>query len=299
MSYIYIISWWTVQPTAMNHVSYLIHRRVKEKKDSPNAEEVGRPMGSCTPQNSSMSESAVYDDQWKRWKLAYQYEIVHKAADIMCTCQYCGCNMCPMVARGGNINMVQTMWNNNVSCDQEVASSTDIEYIRPIQEHALLFLSLFVEAFTKIPHWKFLCFSQFDWLVGIGHLLEGRMGKKQNRREVGWAGRLAQGPRQQQTKWRAPGAMPGKNRSGAQGWGCAYKQVKQLISKMSNTGIVDEVGCGAPWMCMTKALERGISLNFAIWGKHWETPVTDFVIYWILQQMVFFAPKTQFLGQFS
>ena len=71
--------------------------------------------------------------------------------------------------------------------------------------------------------------------------------------------------------------MPGKNRSGAQGWGCAYKQVKQLISKMSNTGIVDEVGCGAPWMCMTKALERGISLNFAIWGKHWETPVTDFV----------------------
>ena len=169
----------------MNHVSYLIHRRVKEKKDSPNAEEVGRPMGSCTPQNSSMSESAVYDDQWKRWKLAYQYEIVHKAADIMCTCQYCGCNMCPMVARGGNINMVQTMWNNNVSCDQEVASSTDIEYIRPIQEHALLFLSLFVEAFTKIPHWKFLCFSQFDWLVGIGHLLEGRMGKKQNRREVG------------------------------------------------------------------------------------------------------------------
>ena len=104
--HIYIISWWTVQPTAMNHVSYLIHRRVKEKKDSPNAEEVGRPMGSCTPKNSSMSESAVYDDQWKRWKLTYQYEIVHKAADIMCTCQYCGCNMCPMVARGGNINMV-------------------------------------------------------------------------------------------------------------------------------------------------------------------------------------------------
>ena len=68
-------------------------------------------MGSCTPQNSSMSESAVYDDQWKRWKLTYQYEIVHKAADIICTCQYCGCNMCPMVARGGNINMVQT---NNV-----------------------------------------------------------------------------------------------------------------------------------------------------------------------------------------
>ena len=74
---------------------------------------------------------------------SYQYEIVHKAADIMCTCQYCGCNMCPMVARGGNINMVQTMWNNNVSCDQEVASSTDIEYIRPIQgTHYFFFLFL-------------------------------------------------------------------------------------------------------------------------------------------------------------
>ena len=177
---------------------------------------------------------------------SYQYEIVHKAADIMCTCQYCGCNMCPMVARGGNINMAQqTMWNNNVSCDQEEPPSCLKHWHRIYPSntrHALLFLSLFVEAFTKIPHWKFVCFSQFDWLVGIGHLLEGRMGKKQNRREVGWAGRLAQGPRQQQTKWRAPGAMPRKNRSGAQGWGCAYKQVKQLISKMSNTGIVDELG---------------------------------------------------------
>ena len=75
---------------------------------------------------------------------SYQYEIVHKAADIMCTCQYCGCNMCPTVARGGNINMAQqTMWNNNVSCDQEVASSTDIEYIRPIQgTHYFFFLFL-------------------------------------------------------------------------------------------------------------------------------------------------------------
>ena len=106
-------------------------------------------MGSCTPQNSSMSESAVYDDQWKRWKLTYQYEIVHKAADIMCTCQYCGCNMCPMVARGGNINMVPT---NNVEqqCtyhatkkSHQVASSTDIEYIRPIQgTHYFFFLFL-------------------------------------------------------------------------------------------------------------------------------------------------------------
>ena len=122
MSYIYYImihdGRFNQQPV---HVSYLIRRKVKKKEDSPNAEEVGRPMGSCTPQNS-MSESAVYDDQWKRWKLTYQYEIVHKAADIMCTCQYCGCNMCPMVGGPGRkyqYGANKTIWNNNVSCDQE------------------------------------------------------------------------------------------------------------------------------------------------------------------------------------
>ena len=88
----------------------------------------------------------------------------------------------------------QTMWNNNVSCDQEEPPSCLKHWHRiyPSNTRArITFLSLFVEAFTKIPHWKFVCFSQFDWLVGIGHLLEGRIGKKQNRREVGWAGRQA------------------------------------------------------------------------------------------------------------
>ena len=277
MSYIYIISWWTVQPTAMNHISYLIHRRVKEKEDSPNAEEVGRPIGPCTPQNSSMSESAIYNDQWKRWKLISIWDCpqsswYHVHLSIL-RLQY--------VSNGGPGRKYQYGPNNvEQQCIMRPRSCLKHWHrIYPLNTRARITFSFsFCWGIYKNPALEISLLFPI-WLVGWHRTSIGRWnGQKQNRREVGWAGRQA-----------GTGSETTADQMESSRCHAREKQVwrSRLRLRVQTSEAVDLqneqyrncwwIGCGAPWMCMTKALERGISLNFAIWGKHWETPVTDFV----------------------
>ena len=168
----------------------------------------------------------------------------YQATEIMPTCQY-GCTMCAMV--GGWRLEISIWWNIvSVSCHQEPpsSSSTDTGYIRPIREHYFILLWNLhgwtqksrignLSAFLDLVGWLA---SDIYWKV---EWAKNKIGRKLA--QGSQAGTLAEGPRQQEAKWRAPGRMPRKNRSDAQGWGCANKQVKQLILKINITWICFEL----------------------------------------------------------